>query len=93
MAQGLYLLESAADLIQAIGEKDYQIPLIVGGDYNSRPSSSVQSLLHYDESIAEPSWENRWSLDMIEKEFVQEAAFPFFAAVHKRFLSSKIHFQ
>ena len=30
---------------------------------------------------------------MIEREFVQEAAFPFFDKVHKRFLLSKGHFQ
>jgi len=57
MAQSLYLLDGAVEIIQHFGEKEeYRIPLIVGGDFNSRPSSSVQSLLHYDESIAEPSW-------------------------------------
>ncbi len=45
-AQALYLKERAALFLQTHG---VDLPLVIGGDFNSEPVSSVMSLLHSED--------------------------------------------
>lgn len=45
-AQSLYLMEKAAQFLKKHGK---DLPIFIGGDYNSSPVSSVMSLLHSED--------------------------------------------
>jgi len=71
-AQAYFLLRGLSTFIEKEGKGEYQTPVIICGDFNSRPSSSVSSLFHGDQNIEQPGPDNRWSLDRVEPEVLYE---------------------